>query len=520
MLSHPQVLVAESAWSGEALRAAEIPVPRWDDVLEDAGLITWEADATSMACRAIDGPLQPVLGFPAAHFTDHPLFWLSRLVDGDEALLRAVVQQAVTTGERQTFTIGMRAASERIVWLRATARALPPVDGQPRLVRGTFCDLDVAAAAPGRVVCHAPADRLVQLWVADATGQRRVIAPVVEPGADRILTASGVDWLDGIHHEDRDRYAASVSAASRQRVAFELRYHRRLADGGYRLIYERGDPCFAADGTLTGYTGYTIDIDALRRIVLGEAAGAEEHDVIAEAEALRRSDRLKSEFIANVSHELRTPLHHIKGYASTLLRPQLQLDSDTVRDYLRIIVEETDHLERLVADLLDTSHIERQTLSLDIDSVRIDDLARKVVRHWALNGTHNFELILPADVPPVPADALRIEQVLNNLLSNVVRYTPAHTLTTIRLDVRRTEIEVSVRDRGPGVPTAHLSRLFERFYRVESDIRRVERGSGLGLFICKGIVEQHNGRIWAAAAPDGGLIISFTLPRRRASARA
>lgn len=520
MLSHPQVLVAGSGWAGEALRSTEASGTRWDGLLEDAGLVVWEADATTLACRAIDGPVQDVLGFPVHCFTDHPLFWLSRLFDDDESVLRAVVQQALTTGARQTSTVRMRVAGDRVVRLRATVRPLPGMDGYSPQVRGTFCDLGVAAAiASGEDVGPWPVDPLVRLWITDAAGQRRVIVPVVAPGVDGIPMATGIDWLDAIHPEDRDSYTAAFSAASQQRAVFELRYRSCVTDGGYRSIFERGDPRVAADGTLLGYAGYVIDIDSLRRIVVGKTSGAEEHDVIAEAEALRRSDRLKSEFIARVSHELRTPLHHIKGYASTLLRSQIQLDSDTVREYLRIIVEETNQLERLVADLLDTSHIERQTLALDIDSVRVDELARKVVRRWALNGTHTFELILPADVPPVPADAVRIEQVLNNLLSNVVRYTPAHTLTTVRLEVRRAEIEVSVRDRGAGVPEAHLSRLFERFYRVESDIRRVERGSGLGLFICKGIVEQHGGRIWAALAPDGGLIFSFTLPRRRAPVR-
>jgi signal transduction histidine kinase len=517
MLSHAQALIMDSDWTDHDLK--DDPLIRWQRAIEDAGILMWEADATTLACRAMAGPVEDLLGFSAGCFTAQPQFWLSRLLDGDEAILRAAASRAVTTGEKQSVIVRMLAADDRLVRLRATMRAYPAIDESGLMLRGTLADLGESRdaplpAAPTRLLSDSP----VQLWMINAAGQRQLIRTAHDAFHPHTPNA-GDDWSDAMHPEDRDGYRQAYDTAFHAGAPFEQRYRSQLRGESYRPIYERGDPCFDRDGALVGYAGYTVDIHALRCIVLGETHSAEEQGAMAEAEALRRSDRLKSEFIASVSHELRTPLHHIKGYASTLLRPRVQFDNDTVQEYLRIIVEETNHLERLIADILDTSHIERQTLSLDIDSVRIDEIARKVVSRWALNGTHNFELILPAEVPPVPADPYRIEQVFNNLLSNVVRYTPSNTLTTVSLDVRRGEIEVCVRDRGPGVPEAHLSHLFERFYRVESDIRRAQRGSGLGLFICKGIVEQHGGRIWVALAPEGGTIFGFTIPRRRGSVR-
>jgi PAS domain S-box-containing protein len=238
-----------------------------------------------------------------------------------------------------------------------------------------------------------------------------------------------------------------------------------------------------------------------------------------EVKVLREIDRLKSEFIANVSHELRTPLHHIKGYATTLLRPQIHFDAQTMHDYLRTIVDESDKLERLIADLLDTSCIETGTLTLDIESARIDELIRKVVQRWQAIGTHRFEAILPPNLPPVPADVRRIEQVLDNLLVNIVKHTPEHTRAVIEIHFTREELIVSIRDHGPGVAIEHLSRLFDRFYQVSAQSYRRRSGNGLGLFICKGIVEQHGGRIWAELTSGSGLTFRFTLPRRRKVAR-
>jgi PAS domain S-box-containing protein len=239
----------------------------------------------------------------------------------------------------------------------------------------------------------------------------------------------------------------------------------------------------------------------------------------AEAEVLRKTDRLKSELIANVSHELRTPLHHIKGYASTLLRPGLHFDETTTKEYLRIITEESDKLERLIVDLLDTSRIESGAMSLDIDSVQLDEIVRKAVQRWQGVDSHAFGLSLPEIVPPIAADPYRIGQVLDNLLANVVQHTPSHSLTIVSIDVSREQLLVSVADQGPGIGVEHLPYLFDRFYQVDPQTYRRRRGSGLGLFICKGIIEQHGGAIWVELLPDAGTVFRFTLPRRRSPAR-
>jgi PAS domain S-box-containing protein len=238
----------------------------------------------------------------------------------------------------------------------------------------------------------------------------------------------------------------------------------------------------------------------------------------AEADVLREMDQLKSVFLANVSHDLRTPLHHIKGYASTLLRPHLAFDADTTQEYLRIVVDECDTLEQLISDLLDTSRLDSGKFALSIDSVDLGALARKAVARWQDVDDRRFTLEIPAELPPVPADGRRIQQVLDNLLTNIIHHTPPQTSATIAITTNRSEAIVSVVDNGPGISPEHLPRLFDRFYQAPSADRR-SRGSGLGLFICKGIVEQHGGRIWVEMVPGAGTRFCFSLPRRYRNVR-
>jgi PAS domain S-box-containing protein len=320
-----------------------------------------------------------------------------------------------------------------------------------------------------------------------------------------------------LHPEDIPALRQAYTALLERHEMCTVSYRIRRKDGRY-LWFETSCRAFHAAETNTILEIYTSSRDVTERKRAEEERAQlfmREQRAQAEAEVLRKTDRLKSELIANVSHELRTPLHHIKGYASTLLRPRLPFDETTTQEYLRIITEESDKLERLIVDLLDTSRIESGALSLDIDSVQLDELVRKAVQRWQGIEAHVFGLCIPDIVPPIAADPYRIGQVLDNLLANVVRHTPSHTLTIVSIDVSREQLLVSVADQGPGIGAEHLPYLFDRFYQVDPQSYRRRRGSGLGLFICKGIIEQHGGSIWVEMLPDVGTVFRFTLPRRR-----
>jgi len=245
----------------------------------------------------------------------------------------------------------------------------------------------------------------------------------------------------------------------------------------------------------------------------------------------KQADQLKDALISTVSHELRTPLAAIKGYATTLLRKDVAWDAATTREFLQIIDDESDRLRELIDSLLEMSKIEAGVLRLDHAPTHIGRIAQRAifqVRHQAQQ--HRFITSFPPDFPLVEADPRRIEQVLRNLLENAVKYSPAGGRVTVEGRVLRDasdlqpfqehltaailpSILVSVSDEGTGIPGSELERVFDRFHRVEdADSRRRAGGSGLGLSICKGIVEAHGGIIWAESILGKGSTFRFTLP--------
>ena len=226
-------------------------------------------------------------------------------------------------------------------------------------------------------------------------------------------------------------------------------------------------------------------------------------------------ERLRAEFLGMVSHELRTPLAAIKGSADTLLEASPELDSAEMTQFHRIIRDQSESMRYLISDLLDVARIETGALPVapePADVTVLVDEARS--RFQSGGGRSNLVIDLPPDLPRVMADRRRIVQALNNLLSNAARH--SHELSAIRVAAVRDGVYVafSVADDGVGVPAERLPHLFRKFSRLEGEERgREVGGSGLGLVICKGIVEAHGGRIRAESdGPGLGSRFTFTIP--------
>jgi two-component system sensor histidine kinase KdpD len=230
--------------------------------------------------------------------------------------------------------------------------------------------------------------------------------------------------------------------------------------------------------------------------------------------ALRELDRMKTELLSTVSHELRTPLGSIKGYATTLLTHGSRLKREEQREFLEIIDSEADRLRELIENLLDLSRLEAGVLRIEREPVRLGARAREVVRKVQLSAPrHTLELDWPAADPLVAADTRRVYQIVQNLLTNAVKYSPDGGVITLRGHAERHDLVVSVQDQGLGMPASELDRIFDRFHRVSGDVARRIGGTGLGLAICKGLVDAHGGRIWAESDGEGkGSVFKFTLP--------
>lgn len=234
---------------------------------------------------------------------------------------------------------------------------------------------------------------------------------------------------------------------------------------------------------------------------------------LARLEALRALDQLKSEFISSVSHELRTPLGFIKGYVTTLLRQDVPMEEETRREFLGIIVEETDKLQELIENLLDASRLQAGSLSVEKRPINLRDLVERLLGRAGRNSQmHSLVNSLPPSIPPVQADPRRIEQVMANLVDNAINYSPQGGRITIGGQWDGSSVTISVVDEGEGIARKDLDLIFDPFYRGDSQLTRTVRGTGLGLAICRGIVEAHGGRIWVESVAGEGSCFSFTLP--------
>jgi len=231
-------------------------------------------------------------------------------------------------------------------------------------------------------------------------------------------------------------------------------------------------------------------------------------------EVLQRTDALRAALLSSVSHDLRTPLSSIKAAASSLLQADVQWNEETRRSFLLAIEHEADRLNRLVGNLLDMSRIEGGALKPEKEWYPVDELIHDVLAHMQplLQG-RAVQVDVPGDLPPVDVDYLHMDQVLTNLLENAVYYTPPASPIEISARAEGEYVTINVADSGPGIPPPEREHIFDKFYRV-LDVKRNSgsAGSGLGLAVCKGLVEANGGRIWVEGRDGGGSVFRFTLP--------
>ena len=223
---------------------------------------------------------------------------------------------------------------------------------------------------------------------------------------------------------------------------------------------------------------------------------------------------MQNTFISVISHELKTPVSIIKGYAETLAREDVEWDQSTIKEGLQVIVEESDRLARQIGGRLEVSRLQGGGLRMQPTDWPLPPLAAQVSERIAAQAGARFafELRFADEFPPVHADYERTRQVLENLVSNAVKYSPDGGTIRIAARVANDHAVVSVSDQGIGIPPDEQNKLFRRFYRVDNRLSRETQGAGLGLFLARAIVEAQGGRIWVESQPGRGARFSFTLP--------
>ncbi len=229
----------------------------------------------------------------------------------------------------------------------------------------------------------------------------------------------------------------------------------------------------------------------------------------------KRLETVRKDFVANVSHELRTPLSIIKGYSETLADGHRDMPIEDRDKFIKTVQRHAERLHSLLEDLLILSRLESKNPGLHRESLQLATFVSSIVDDYRSRPTaqeHHIELISDQAFPELLIDPLKMTQVFENLLENALKYTPKGSEISITLRRNNGDIEILIRDNGPGIPAADLPHLFERFYRVDKGRSREKGGTGLGLSIVKHVVQLHGGKVWAESELGRGTTFFVQLP--------
>ena len=364
-------------------------------------------------------------------------------------------------------------------------RAATPIDNA-RLFAEAQAALARAGAAEARF--RSLAEAIPQIvWAIRADGAHEYLSPKWNEYTGQPIGAPLHDhWRLALHPDDYDEYFRTWAVAAESSSPWQIEYRIRRFDGVYRWHLGRSVPVFE-DGRLLKWYGTATDIDEQKRAI-----------------------RTRDDVLATVSHDLRNPLGNILLSADLLLEMGLEKDPALIDTIKR----SAGRMSSLIRDLLDITALEGGELSLSRRAVQIGPLvAEAVLQQQPLAKQSGVQLTLvPVDVDVVVlCDQHRIMQVFGNLLGNALKFTPRAGTITVSQRVSEDEVALSISDTGPGIPAEQRPRVFERFWR---DKESENAGSGLGLAICKGILDQHGGRIWVESRDGEGATFVFTLPLR------
>jgi len=469
-----------------------------------AGLIALRQEDGSFRVQASYGLRSGILPFFAPLLTDippwtDPIGWMIP----DLEMRLSMVAATLGLGLRQVVALPMVMQGELIGVIYVFRSRGGAFSANDRQVLASFADQAAIAVHNARLYQQ-------------VMKEKRLLSAIIENSADGIMILDrhcriqvfnrALVKLTGWPAEEAIGQPCYRVLALRDRQGKDLcRTQCPLMRSGGRL-YVEGD-IHRDDRTITVGITYSPLYDDGGRLV---SIIANVRDIT----AFREAEEMKSTFISIISHELKSPVALIKGYADTLRREDAHWDEKTLRESLDVIVEESDRLNQLIDNLLDASRLQAGALKLEFSYLRIDELAEKEVEKFRTQSKeHLFAVDFPADLPLVRGDSERLRQVLDNLLSNAIKYSPQGGLIKVGGWADDDWVYVYVSDEGIGIPKEEQERIFERFYRAESALTPRTRGAGLGLYLCKAVVEAHGGKIWVESEPGKGAKFIFKLPR-------
>ncbi len=463
--------------------------------------------------------VERLTGYSPEDWASDPDFFGRVLHPEDRDRVLGAFAEAHKTHESIQIEYRIVAKDGRVVWIQDDAAVALDGAGNPLHFQGFMSD--TTARKQNELNLREIQDRYQALaeqlpfvtYVDDPTGGAGYVSPQVV----QLCGCSQEEWLASAgsvsfaHPDDRSRVVDEVRDAKSRSQPYELQYRMTARDGRELWVQDTAVPTRNPAGELLYWQGYIVDITERRanavRLLESERA---------QNEQLRSVDRMKDEFVAVVSHELRTPLTSIRGYLELVLDDAEQLPGET-REFLEIVDRNADRLLHLVGDLLLVAQADAGKLSFDWSTIDVAPLAAQCVQAaQPAAELAGIELVFSSESSrPIVADRTRIAQLLDNLISNAIKFTPRGGHVDVVVDASDEFAVIEVRDDGFGISPEEQEKLFERFFRTRSANDMAIAGTGLGLSITKAIVDAHGGSISVESTEHQGTTFRVELPTER-----
>jgi two-component system sensor histidine kinase VicK len=295
-------------------------------------------------------------------------------------------------------------------------------------------------------------------------------------------------WLDLVHPEDKERYMKIYLDAFQVKGPFHGDFRIMNAAGEYRWLLADGSARWHADGSFAGYVSISVDITEQKE-----------------------SEQRKNDFIAMVSHELKTPLTSMKGYVQMLQGKARKAGDEMATTMLGKVNKQVSQMTTLINSFLNVARLESAQIYIECKPFDLAELMEEIRVDTLAHVTSHRFVFAPVLRTVVNADRDKIAQVLQNLISNAVKYAPANSTITVACVTKDGKAIISVKDEGQGISKEDRPKLFERYYRVETAENKHISGFGIGLYLCCEIIKLHNGKIWAESELGMGSTFYFTL---------
>lgn len=470
----------------------------------------------------ISPQIETILGYPPEEWLADPTLFDRCLHPGDVDRYRAAELESHEHGEPLSVEYRLRARDGRDVWIRDEATLVHEGDAAAFNL-GVMFDITARKATEAglreaeekyrTLVEQIPAVTYIDMVPPD--DYRNLIPVYISPQLETLLGYTPQEWLSDYELWTRVAHPDDIEAVSSQAdVAFEagtplsVEYRMLTRDGRTVWIREEASLVRDENGLPKFWQGIYVDITELKRAE-EELNNALRREMDA-SERLRALDEMKNTFLQAVSHDLRTPLAAILGLALTLERDDVELDESEVRDLATRIASNSRKLDRMVADLLDLDRLTRGIIEPKLRDTDVGALVRRVVNEFDMPG--NREIFLE-DVGRVviPVDASKVEHIVENLLMNTARHTPAGSRVWVAVLAREGGAIITIEDEGPGVPEELRDVIFDPF-RQGPSISSHSPGVGVGLALVARFAELHGGRAWVEARPGGGASFRVFLP--------